>query len=153
MVGKEPYNVEEMETILADPKNKNLKRVLSKYNIQEVTRCASTASISEISWIEIWVLVLSVLIGLMALIAACTLSCLYRNFKKEQKKRMKKRPPSTADYMTIRTGTQLASPASGSLMGSQLIIPGSQLGGSQMYINKSDRSVLGSQYLTPKGRI
>ena len=70
----------------------------------------------------------------------------------EKKKRMtKSRPPSTADYMTIKTGSQLITPAAGSLMGSQLIAPKSQHGGSQMYINKSDRSVLGSQYVITKG--
>lgn len=67
-----------------------------------------------------------------------------------KRKMQKTKAPSTADYMTIRTGTQM-NPTAGSVLGSQLMIPNSQLGGSQMYISRSDRSVLGSQLLVPKG--
>lgn len=70
---------------------------------------------------------------------------------------MKVAPPSTADYMTIRTsGPQLGGsqmmPSPGSVLGSQMILPASQFGGSQMCISKSDRSVLGSQLLMNMGK-
>ncbi|KAK6620930.1 hypothetical protein RUM43_011229 [Polyplax serrata] len=151
IVGKEPYSVEHMESLLNDPKNKNFKKLFSKFNIQEVTRCASSGSYTQISWIEIWVLVLALLVGVLALLAICTITCMHRRYKIERKKRMKSRSPSTSDYMTIRRGTQLVPTATGSVMGSQLIIPNSQLSGSQLYISKSDRSVLGSQFATSKG--
>lgn len=78
IIGKEPLDVKKMETLLNDPKNKELKRVFIKYNIENVERCASVSSKAETSWVQIWVLIISSLIGVASFIASCTICCMHR---------------------------------------------------------------------------
>nr|CAD7443796.1 unnamed protein product [Timema bartmani] len=77
LVGRESYDLNDMQSLLQDPNNSELDQIYIKYNVQAVQRCALTIAKAEASWTQLWVLVLAAFIGIAAFGAGITTCCLY----------------------------------------------------------------------------
>lgn len=77
MVGKESYDLDEMRSLLTDPRNKELKKVYKTYHVEKVQHCAAVVARADASMTQIWVLVIAVLVGIATIISSCTLCCMH----------------------------------------------------------------------------
>ena len=69
---------------LFDPKTirPDLQEKLDKFRVIKVERCANVKSTYTISWVQICILAIGILIGVIAFIAAVTTCCLYSKYKR-----------------------------------------------------------------------
>lgn len=69
---------------LFDPHvNAAINRTFSKYGVERVERCAVVRPNYNINWIQISILIIAVLIGLAAAVAAIVICCLYSKYKRK----------------------------------------------------------------------
>ncbi|KDR10809.1 Cadherin-23 [Zootermopsis nevadensis] len=86
LVGKESYDLNDMQSLLQDPSNIDLNKVYDKYNVEGVQRCAPLIVKAEASWIQLWVLAIACFIGLGALMAGIATCCLHGRYKRHVKR-------------------------------------------------------------------
>ncbi|XP_047097698.1 cadherin-23 [Schistocerca piceifrons] len=108
LVGKESYDLKDMESLLRDSGNSDLDKVYSDFGVQAVQRCAPPIAKAEASWIQLWVLAIAGFVGAAALIAVIVTCCLYSGYK--QKLRRCLPPPRT---LSVPAGSFVTSGASG----------------------------------------
>ena len=77
MVGKEVYDLNEMKSLLTDPKNEDLKKVYSMYHVERVQNCANSVAKADASATQMWVLAIALLVGIAAIFSSCTLCCMH----------------------------------------------------------------------------
>ncbi|XP_071439918.1 cadherin-87A [Hetaerina americana] len=83
LVGKESYDLAEMESLLQDPNNAELDKVYKEFGVQDVQRCAPIIARAETSWVQAWVLAIACFIGVASIISTCVLCCPQIRFKKK----------------------------------------------------------------------
>ncbi|XP_046392719.1 cadherin-23-like [Ischnura elegans] len=83
LVGKESYDLAEMESLLNDPNNAELDKVYKDFGVQDVQRCAPIIARAETSWVQAWVLAIACFIGVASIISTCVLCCPRLRFKKK----------------------------------------------------------------------
>ncbi|XP_034950821.1 cadherin EGF LAG seven-pass G-type receptor 1 isoform X2 [Chelonus insularis] len=96
MVGKEAYDLKEMKSLLTDSKNEELKKVYKKFHVEKVQHCAALVARADASITQMWVLIISALVGIATIISSCTLCCLHSKYKsrlKHARLRDQTRPP------------------------------------------------------------
>nr|CAD7397956.1 unnamed protein product [Timema cristinae] len=113
LVGRESYDLNDMQSLLQDPNNSELDQIYIKYNVQAVQRCALTIAKAEASWTQLWVLVLAAFIGIAAFGAGITTCCLYSGYKSQWKGHLLRETPpmpvSNIDYLPGSGGMMIAS--------------------------------------------
>ncbi|PNF39070.1 hypothetical protein B7P43_G04343 [Cryptotermes secundus] len=118
LVGKESYDLNDMQSLLQDPNNVDLNDVYDKYNVQGVQRCAPLIAKAEASWIQLWVLAIACFIGLGALMAGITTCCLHGRYKRHVKRSLLRDcprvPVSSIGYLSSTGGppTMIITPSS-----------------------------------------
>ena len=58
-------------------RNRKLKAVFSKYSVNNVERCSQVRAAPRVDWIQILILIIAVFIGVAAFVATITICCLY----------------------------------------------------------------------------
>ncbi|XP_063220299.1 cadherin EGF LAG seven-pass G-type receptor 3 isoform X2 [Bacillus rossius redtenbacheri] len=86
LVGKESYDLNELQYLLQDPDNTELDNVYAKYGVQGVQRCIPLIAKAEASWIQLWVLAVACFIGLSAFISGLSVCCLYSRYKRQSRR-------------------------------------------------------------------
>ena len=82
IVGQENYDLSDMESLLKDKNNDELKNVYVRFNVRSVQRCAPTFAKAEATWIQLWVLAIACFIGIASLIASCVVCCSYNRWER-----------------------------------------------------------------------
>jgi hypothetical protein len=62
--------------------NPSVQEKLEKFRVISVERCANVKSNYEVSWVQICILAIAILIGIVAFVAATTLCCLFGKYKR-----------------------------------------------------------------------
>lgn len=118
LVGKESYDLNDMQSLLQDPNNVDLNDIYDKYNVQGVQRCAPLIAKAEASWIQLWVLAIACFIGLGALMAGIATCCLHGRYKHHVKRSLLRDcprvPVSSIGYLSSAGGppTMIIAPSS-----------------------------------------
>ncbi|XP_066594844.1 cadherin-87A [Prorops nasuta] len=122
MVGKEVYDLDEMKSLLTDPKNEELKKVYKAFHVEKVQHCAAIVARADASMTQMWVLAIAAMVGVAAITSSCALCCMHSKYKKQVKHarlRDQPRPPlsyvssgqgmiSTASHTTLGPGTMVS---------------------------------------------
>ncbi|KAJ1528348.1 hypothetical protein ONE63_006768 [Megalurothrips usitatus] len=82
LVGHENYDLSEMESLLMDKNNDELKSVYNRFHVRAVQRCAPALAKAEATWIQLWVLAIACFIGIASLIASCVVCCSYNRWER-----------------------------------------------------------------------
>ncbi|KAE8743505.1 hypothetical protein FOCC_FOCC010892 [Frankliniella occidentalis] len=82
LVGRENYDLSDMESLLIDKKNDELNSVYDRFHVRAVQRCAPTLAKAEATWIQLWVLAIACFIGIASLIASCVVCCSYNRWER-----------------------------------------------------------------------
>ncbi|KAL6429278.1 hypothetical protein ACFW04_008175 [Cataglyphis niger] len=116
MVGKESYDLDEMRTLLTDPKNQELKKVYKAYHVEKVQHCAAIVARADASMTQIWVLAIAVLVGIATIISSCTLCCMHSKYKRQVKHaRLRDQPRPPLSY--VSSGPAMVSAGSHTTLG------------------------------------
>ena len=70
-------DLEKVNQLFDNSKNRKLKAVFEKYSVTTIERCSEVRSSTPISWVQILILIIAVFIGLVAFIATLSVCCLY----------------------------------------------------------------------------
>lgn len=70
------------ERLLDVTNRPELQELLNKYDIVSIERCAQITSNYKTGWIEICLIVIGILVGFLAVVAAIVICCLYSRYKK-----------------------------------------------------------------------
>jgi len=62
--------------------NAGVKEKLDKFRVISVERCANVKSNYKVTWVQICILAIAILIGIVAFVAATTLCCLFGKYKR-----------------------------------------------------------------------
>ncbi|KAG8229142.1 hypothetical protein J437_LFUL009211 [Ladona fulva] len=103
LVGKESYDLAEMESLLQDPNNADLEKVYKDFGVQDVQRCAAIVARAETSWVQAWVLAIACFIGVASVVAACVLCCPKYRMKKKYDRGMMSPPPAPPPSILVST--------------------------------------------------
>ncbi|KAL0099048.1 hypothetical protein PUN28_020237 [Cardiocondyla obscurior] len=116
MVGKESYDLDEMRSLLTDPRNKELKKVYKTYHVEKVQHCAAVVARADASVTQIWVLAIAVLVGIATIISSCTLCCMHARYKRQVKHaRLRDQPRPPLSY--VSSGPAMVSSGSHTTLG------------------------------------
>ncbi|KYQ51361.1 Cadherin-23 [Trachymyrmex zeteki] len=116
MVGKESYDLDEMRSLLTDPRNKELKKVYRTYHVEKVQHCAAVVARADASMTQIWVLAIAVLVGIATIISSCVLCCMHAKYKRQVKHaRLRDQPRPPLSY--VSSGPAMVSSGSHTTLG------------------------------------
>lgn len=114
-------DLNEVQSLFMADANPELKAKLDKYRVISVERCANVRSTYKVSWVQICILLIAVLIGVVAFIAALTICCLYSKYKRRLRRsniRIVEAPVRALIPASLPPGSVLGHPPAPSVAGS-----------------------------------
>ncbi|GLG95415.1 Cadherin-87A, partial [Gryllus bimaculatus] len=104
LVGRENYDLKDMELLMTDDNNSELKQVYKRYGVQNVKHCIPRIMTAEASWVQLWVLAIAAFIAIGAFLSGITVCCLYSRYKRISRKQLLQEMPratiSNVGYLT-----------------------------------------------------
>ena len=70
-------DLDKVNRLFDNRRNRKLKSVFSKYSVNSVERCSQVRTAPKVDWIQILILIIGVFIGVSAFVATITICCLY----------------------------------------------------------------------------
>lgn len=77
LVGKESYNIKDIQVLLTDPKNEDLKKIYKDFQVERVTNCATPVLKTNVLKSQMTIIGAGMLVGVSVVTAICTVCCMH----------------------------------------------------------------------------